>query len=257
MRSVDHAVLLGMHFEELGEIEVEVAPDGLAAIAISRGAHKKRYSYTDPNEDAVAMIGDGPQSRILIAIDGHNGSISSRIAMNFLSTRLSSHELPEITEEFIVELFTEVSRAIRQATRADGAEQPESRAAVSIAFLSGSRLQWAAMGDSPIIAVEGGNGRVLTKPEHRFVGYSDDEANHRDGLQTGSTELAPRNWVIVATDGYSDFAKVPSTTGAANVGAVLARGDVTADTYARALVEAAFAGGAGDNVGIALTQVSD
>src|SRR3712207_8440754 len=65
------AVLWGKDYVALDEIAVESAGTH-AAVAITRGRHRKAYRYTDPNEDAaVAVV--GPRATLLAVADGHNG----------------------------------------------------------------------------------------------------------------------------------------------------------------------------------------
>jgi serine/threonine protein phosphatase PrpC len=70
-------------------------------------------------------------------------------------------------------------------------------------------------------------------------------------VQRGSTELAPDEWVVVITDGLSEF--VAPLRPADVVPRVLATlAPSTAEAAARALVDTACSAGAGDNVAVAV-----
>jgi hypothetical protein len=82
------AVLHGRDFVLFGGIGS--LAEGDAALVLSRGAAKKRYSYTDPNEDCAAFaIGDGG---VLLAVaDGHHGCEAAEIAIDRILDDYAPH----------------------------------------------------------------------------------------------------------------------------------------------------------------------
>ena len=75
MRSV---FLCGRNHHRIGDLEL--VSEGRCAVSISRGGARKTYSYTDPNEDAVAFA-LGPGGELAIAADGHHGELGSEAAI--------------------------------------------------------------------------------------------------------------------------------------------------------------------------------
>jgi serine/threonine protein phosphatase PrpC len=244
-------VLMGADHTALGESEDEAAgPD--AAAAISRGARSKSYEYTDPNEDAVACVA-WERSTLLIVVDGHNGYTATPLAMGSLLDSFAGRNEPPAREDF-VEAFTDASRAIIAVTRTKGAEHPDSRVAATVALVHDQTLHWAAMGDAPLIVVSDGTARQVAGSKHVFLGWSKERENHEQ-LESGSAGLEPGAWVIATSDGYIDFAG-KSREEACNVTATLASRRSPPKELAMNLLQAAFEGGAGDNVSVAVTRVT-
>ena len=69
-------MLWGDEHTQLGERQVTAVSTNAAA-GITAGYHKKTWTYTDPNEDAVAVV-TGESGTLLVCADGHNGFASSR-----------------------------------------------------------------------------------------------------------------------------------------------------------------------------------
>jgi serine/threonine protein phosphatase PrpC len=85
----------------------------------------------------------------------------------------------------------------------------------------------------------------------RFVGYPMNRRSLKSTVSRGSQKLAPEDWVVLATDGLSEF--VAPLRPADVVPRVLATLDPpTAESAARALVDTACSAGAGDNVAVAV-----
>lgn len=237
------AVLWGKDYVALNEVAVEtVGPR--AAVAISRGRHRKAYRYTDPNEDAaVAVV--GPRATLLAVADGHNGWPATEAAINSIVQAFGDDPPPaDVDDGRMIDIFHEASNAVLDVTGVPEAESPESRTTLVVALVAGRRLQWASFGDSAVYSVTGAAAVSLAKPQHRFVGYPMPRHHVDMILDRGTVELPEHAWVVLASDGFVDFAH-PFPT------------DLVADgkqpqEVAHGLVVAAFDGGAGDNVAVAV-----
>jgi serine/threonine protein phosphatase PrpC len=117
-------------------------------------------------------------------------------------------------------------------------------------------VSWASLGDGALVIGRPGaeRGRQLNKEAMRFVGYPMDRRALAGTLQRGRAPLAPDEWVVLVTDGLSEF--VAPMRPADVVPRVLAmatrRGPGGAEAAAVALVETACSAGAGDNVAAAV-----
>ncbi|MCH8889930.1 MAG: hypothetical protein IH827_02440, partial [Myxococcales bacterium] len=78
------AILRGSESQIIGG--VSVVSEGSAAISLSQGGFKKRYSHTDPNEDAAAFA-LGEAGVLLAVADGHNGCNAAESAIDELMLR--------------------------------------------------------------------------------------------------------------------------------------------------------------------------
>jgi hypothetical protein len=78
------AILRGSESEIVGG--VSVISEGSAAISLSQGGYKKRYSHTDPNEDAAAFA-LGEAGVLLAVADGHNGCNAAEATLDELMLR--------------------------------------------------------------------------------------------------------------------------------------------------------------------------
>ena len=248
MTAVGSAVLMGEDHHDYGRIASASAGERYA-VAISRGAVPKRYSYVDPNEDAAAVFA-GDEGAVLMVVDGHNGYTSTRVASEMLASRFGPSPPTELmSREAVVDLFTEVSRAILAETTAAGASHPDSRAAMSLVILAGTEMQWASMGDAPIYFARSESATELTKPEHRFVGWSPSRDNTEDSLQLGRRPVdgAGDSWVVLTSDGFSDYAGGPAADAAMVLHSAVG-GAPSAEAAAERVLLSALSGDAADNV---------
>jgi serine/threonine protein phosphatase PrpC len=123
---------------------------------------------------------------------------------------------------------------------------------VILAIVGERMLRWAAMGDSLLATVHSST-RVafLGQRKSHFVGWPMTRDELADRLQRGLQPIADGSWVILATDGLADF--VDDLEGVLRS----ATGDEPdASLAVERLIEAAFAGGAGDNVAVAALHVA-
>jgi len=245
-----HARLWGTDHEELDEIASATAGDA-AGLAITRGRFPKAYRYEDPNEDAVAVVA-GPRATLLAVADGHNGATASHLAVEAVLDRLGDDPPDRLGDDEWLRLFTEVNEAI-VAGKGIGSPHPASNTVLVVALKAAGRLSWAAIGDAALVVARPGaeRGRQLNKEAMRFLGQPMSRRALKGALQRGGLTLAPEDWVAAVTDGLSSF--VSPLKPADVVPRVLALSpDGTAETAAVALVEAACAAGAGDNVAAAV-----
>lgn len=237
-------VLWGRDHTELGEVAVRAPVPG-AAVALSRGALPKVYHYVDPNEDAVALAAGG-RATLAVVADGHGGIEASEAAVSHMSQRLADDPPPaDLTDETLLALFHEAGEAAMTAAY-DGPQQPDSSTTLAMALVTADRLQWASYGDSAVFAGDLGHVLRLDRPLHRFLGYSISFEEMRDELSWGTYARPGGAWVVLATDGFTDYV---GTEPEEAVRQALRQGEPGA--VADALVRRAFAGGAGDNVAVA------
>lgn len=236
------AVLWGKDHTEFDDVVCEPAGER-AAVAITRGRHAKAYDYTDPNEDAAIAIA-GPRATLLAVADGHNGWPATEAAISTIVDRLGDDPPPFVSDDEMVGLFHAASEAVLDVAMRAGSPNPDSRTTLVVGLLAGRRLQWASFGDSAVYSVTQAAAVALARPQHRFVGYPMPLPVVDLLLERGTVDLPDGAWVVLATDGFIDFAR-PFPT------AVVAEG-ATAESVARGLVLAACDGGAGDNVAVAV-----
>jgi hypothetical protein len=120
-----------------------------------------------------------------------------------------------------------------------------------VALIGDGLLRWATMGDSAIFVASPTEVKRLDRPQHRFMGWPKmSREGVAENLQTGTAELRPASWVVLATDGFLDF--VPShLTSEQAIWDACATANRPSQ-FARALVEVAFSGNARDNVAVAV-----
>lgn len=237
-------MLWGKDHAELGSVGRERV--GGAALALSRGLRAKAYAYTDPNEDAVAAV-VGRRSTLIVVADGHNGLVSAQVAVEtVLEWAGDDPPAPDVSADDLVELFWAANQAILTETLRPGSEAPESRTTLALALVSPGTVQWASFGDSAVFAVTPAAGVLLNRPRLRFVGYPMPQRALASMLDHGTTELAGGEWVLVTSDGFSDFARPFPTA--------VFTDDADPGALAADLVRSAFDGGAGDNVAVGVVR---
>ena len=237
-------VLWGKDHIDLDRVAV-AASSAEVAVAITRGRHRKAYAYTDPNEDAaVAVV--GRRATLLAVADGHNGWAATEAAMTAVVSDLGDDPPPRLSDDELVDLFHRASRAVLDVTERPGFPTPDSRTTLVLALVSTGSVQWASFGDSAVYLVTGASSAQLSQSRHRFVGYPMPRQAVDHLLDRGTLEVAPGSWIVVASDGFADFARpFPTTPFAAAE---------DAEEVARRLVLAACEGGAGDNVAVGVAR---
>lgn len=188
--------LWGREHVAYGDIVVRDAGPG-SAVALTRGLHPKPYRYTDPNEDVVAAV-TGPRAALLVVADGHNGAASSEVAVATVLERLGDDPPPaDLDDEEMVRLFYDVGWAVLHATTALDRARRESRTTLSVTLVASGVLQWAAMGDSPVVVADLESAHELTVPTHHFVGWPLPAGQVDRLLQRGRAPLRETAWVAV------------------------------------------------------------
>jgi serine/threonine protein phosphatase PrpC len=242
--------LWGTDHEEL-DVIASLAVGERVGLANTRGRHKKAYRYEDPNEDSVAAV-VGPRATLLVCADGHNGALAPNLAVREVLAAFGDDPPPQLGDNDWVDLFHRVNDAV-VAAKGIGSAQPASNTVLLAALATPGRLSWAGIGDGAIVLARPGaqRGRQLNREAMRFVGHPMNRRAIKGNLQRGTTDLDPQEWVVLVTDGLSEF--VAPLRPADVVPRVLATVQPpTAEAAARALVEAACDAGAGDNVATAV-----
>lgn len=241
------AVLWGRQCDGYGDVVVTEPAPGVA-LALTRGLHPKPYRWVDPNEDVVAAV-VGPRATLLVVADAHNGALASEVAVQTVLDHVGDDPPEDLDDKELVALFAHAGGTILAETSARADQRRESRTTLSLALIADHRLRWAALGDSPVLVVQAGRGQELTSDSSHFVGWPMASFQVDRVLQRGRLALADDAWVVVASDGFSNF--TVAATAALGAEAVLSQARYAADG-ARGLIEHAFAGGAGDNVATAV-----
>lgn len=230
--------LLGRDYPELGPVGVE-ALDGGGALALSRGRFKKPYRHQDPNEDGALLVRS--DAGVLLAVsDGYNGVAASETALELAAAR-AGVLIASSGQEFrsaVLELFDDVGERLRTARR--------SRTCLVLASVTDDGCLWASFGDSSLFRSDAEG--PVTK-SNRLVLGSGLSLDAAEESWSGSFAPVGGERIALVTDGITNFtprpSEIPRTLGEAE-------DDVGA---ARALVDAALLGGAGDNVAVATLAV--
>ena len=182
--------------------------EGAVALAISRGGAAKRYSYVDPNEDAVGFA-TGPGGVLLAVADGHGGHEASEQVVGELLTHaagwIGERPWSEPWEHAAGDAICRLHDGVRY--RAAGGVNPESRTTLSFALVRPAEdlWAWASVGDSHIFRVsdeptlECGphSGKLL------FLGAPTREGDDL-GLRCGQEALARVRGLALVSDGISE-----------------------------------------------------
>ena len=244
------AELWGTDHRELDEVASATAGPR-AAIAITRGRHAKAYRYLDENEDAVAALAAPSGTTLLVCADGHNGATASHVAVREVLAALGDDPPPTLDDDGWLDVFGRVNEAVI-ATKGVGTIHPSSNTVLLAALVTGGEISWGAIGDGAIVLARPGpmRGRQLNKEAMRFVGQPMSRRQLKGTLQRGRSRLDAGEWVVLVTDGLSEF--VAPLRPADVVPRVLAEAGSDAETAALALIETACSAGAGDNVAAAV-----
>ncbi|HXX48185.1 MAG TPA: protein phosphatase 2C domain-containing protein [Myxococcota bacterium] len=235
MRSI---ALLGRDWTELGPLAVAELPDG-GAIALSRGLYPKAYAHTDPNEDAALLV-RAANGTVLAVADGFNGTKASELAVERVRAR--AEELLAASGPGFRAEVARVAAEVRAALPA----RSRSRSCLVLAALSGERCELASLGDSN--AFVAGDPHPLARQNSLLLGNSDPLPQGRAELFHWPVARADGARIALVSDGVTNFVDDLS-----RIPRLLAESASDADA-ARAIAELAFAGGAGDNVGVAVFE---
>lgn len=225
---------------EMEEPEVWSVADGVAAVFSTRAPGKE-----SPNEDAVAVLPSAPGTAVLAVADGaggqRSGSQASELAVRRLARAVADAEGADSLRSSILD---GIERA-NESVQALGVGAATTLAAVEI---SAGLVRPYHVGDSVILVV-GQRGKLkLQTVAHSPVGFAleagvmdEDEAMHHEDrhvvsnvlgnanmrIEVGSTlRLAPRDSLLLASDGLSDnlhVDEIAELVRAGNVAAAAAR----------------------------------
>ena len=227
-----------------GEI-TDVALGGVGALAMSVGRYPKPNPSVEPNEDAAFMAA-GSNALLVVVADGHLGFNAAQAAVAALQV-----EAPVLLGCSPVTAVQALELAVHTAERGvaaalAGAEDvaQSSRTALTVAIAHPGIVHVCTVGDTAAFHLKGARSRLKRfRSEDRFLG-----PHH------GPVRVDRRRWrvgdrLVIASDGLTDFADDSL------IGQIAAAQAPSLET-ARKLVEAALDGGAGDNVTVAVADLS-
>ncbi|MCZ6663179.1 MAG: protein phosphatase 2C domain-containing protein [Actinobacteria bacterium] len=245
MSDVQHSVLWGHDHPQLGVVATEeISPR--VAIALSRGKYPKGYPHLDPNEDAVAAATDG-RATLLAVADGHSGHDAATAAIQTIVDSASSllAGVGPNPQRLLRNVLEEVARAIGSTRAANSGERARSRTALSIALLAPDLVTAVGFGDTRVVLV-GRSGATFLGSPAPFLGSETELTD----VTVADSPVTPGDTVLAASDGLLDF------LGPDGLGRLAEMADgASAGGLARAAVEAAFEGAAGDNIAVAVGSV--
>ena len=247
-------LLLGREHPEFGAPTVESTGAGRSAAAISAGAHPGIPSMQHkgdrgvPNEDALALVEEGPRTLLLVA-DAHHGHEASHV----LAEKLAEGPIPDDPETLRTRVTTLSSEHARTTSRTTLSICVVDRAA-GRAF----GLQW---GDSSIATVTETETVRRTMPVPTYV---DADTVSTTPPQRFAFDLKGVRFVLAYTDGVNEcHYRSPATSIQPHHVQMLARnaeGDVTvfADMLARRALRGVEGNPGGqDNIALGVTRVVD
>jgi serine/threonine protein phosphatase PrpC len=262
------AILRGSQSQIIGG--VSVVSEASAAISISQGGFKKRYSHTDPNED-TAGFALGEAGVLLAVADGHNGCNAAESAIDELMLRADAILAGDrnTSDEWWNKQFAETIGAIQTTlvSRVAQGVRGHSRTTLALALVLPGEdlLAFASVGDSHIFRVcpnEVVDLGAQGEGSRCFLGNpADDLEKLVKNSVVGVESLANTKAVILATDGISESGigvDVPEfTVSECAAGADRSAPELRPLRLARSVAEAALAAHqrhrAGDNIAAAVT----
>ncbi len=233
--------LRGRDYPELGPLALVALP-GAGALALSRGVEPKPYAYVDPNEDG-ALLAASDAGVLAAVVDGFNGVAASERALAAVAAGAEALIAAE-ARDFAGRaraLALEVSRSLRAVA--------PSQTCLLFAVRRGSELRFATFGDSLLFRASKPDAASLETP-HVLGPKLSARALSLTGFWHGSLSLAPGERVALVSDGVTNFISDPLALRAC------LRDAPDAAASARAIARAAFDGGAGDNVAVAVLDGS-
>jgi serine/threonine protein phosphatase PrpC len=239
-------VLAGPEAPTLGRFTMRaLAP--VAAIAMSAGRLPKVPPPLDPNEDA-AMVAVGPHATLAVVIDGHLGFDTAGALVTSFKDQAETVVVRPVDDplETLSDIVEDAHSASYKALVDVGSERARSGAALSAALVVDDRVYVTTIGDT-LVMLTGQRGRPRAfRRTQTFL------AQHQGRVRVESARIPPRGRLLMATDGLVDF------TSEGQVAALLT-GTVEqqARDAARAMLDAALMGGAGDNVTVLCLDVDN
>jgi serine/threonine protein phosphatase PrpC len=205
------AILRGSESPIIGG--VSMISEGSAAISLSRGGFKKRYSHTDPNEDAAAFA-LGEAGVLLAVADGHNGCDAAESAIDELMLRAGAlltrngNTADEWWRKHALETISAIQTAL--VSRVAQGVRGHSRTTLALALVLPGEdlLAFASVGDSHIFRMCPNEVVDLGTHSEGLRCFLGNPANDLDAFAKNSVvgveSLANTRAVILATDGISE-----------------------------------------------------
>lgn len=177
------------------------------------------------------------------------------MAVDRVLDRFGDDPPADVDRDALADVFAEVDTAIFEAALTEPPRRRDSATTLVTALVARGHVVWGTVGDSVAIAAAPGATRMLGTVSRRYLGQT---SPGRPGavapfVSTGRIGVPPGTWIVLATDGYSDWA--PSGGDVARATGLWTAASTTADEVVGRLMEQARVGGAGDNVGIAVARV--
>ncbi len=231
------ALLLGSDHIELEQIAIEELTPNIA-IGISRGRFPKGYPHLDPNEDAVFAATDGTTT-ILVVADGHSGFEAAHAAVAAIE-RATPQALDQEPVAAVASLTEAAIRAVATEVPQLPAPRDESATSITIAAITEENMAVTTIGDTAAFTT---TRRRATRIglDTGFLSPSTDQGSIRiEASSAGSNSV-----IVLTSDGFLDFAPTPNDV-------LQSLQAMPSKKAVNMLVRAAFAGGAGDNIAVAV-----
>lgn len=238
------AALWGDEHTELGETAVtELAPN--AAVALSRGKFPKGYPHVDPNEDVVLVATDGA-NWVLAVADGHNGFDAAHAAMSAVRNNAKTTLAQATTdpESALRDSFDMAKSAIAESLVDVEDDRLLSATALTLVIIGAGRLTALTMGDTGAVLIRNGRARRLGRTTKFLNPHADLRV-----ADLAQVDQQAGDRVLVASDGLFDFVGRSPRRALTQLSDLHPTNSVD---LAGAAIERAFAGGAGDNIAVAV-----
>jgi len=234
------ALLVGSDHTELNEVAIkEVTPN--LAIGISCGRFPKGYPHVDPNEDAAFAATDGNTS-ILAVADGHHSFDAACTAITAIAEAATAPTTDETAQLIVRRLTVTAIDAVAATVPLLPPPRDTSRTALTVAVIRDDSFATTTIGDTACFVATRRRAKRLGTPTDFLSPGTDPVAF---GVET--VRLPPRGTVVVASDGFLDFVGNPRRL-------LRSTSSVHASECAERLLDAAFSGGAGDNIAVAIAH---
>ena len=236
------AMLLGEDHPALGEIAL-LEPHPGVGLALSAGHFPKLPPSVDANEDAV-LAAASTTTALLAVADGHHGFAAARASIAAIHHGAADLLADASTARRLVVMALQTAAAAVAAAVGSEAHRSPSRTALTVAAVERDQIATATIGDTVALLVGGRRPKILGKPTPFLDGDTDPGK-----LRVHLARLEPEGSLVLMSDGAFQFLgrhwprRVADTTSGLEAGAA-----------ADALVQAAFAAGAGDHVAVAVLR---
>jgi serine/threonine protein phosphatase PrpC len=237
----DIGVLWGDQHPVFGVIE-SLALDSRCAIALSAGRLPKPTPKVDPNEDAVLAI-LGTDGYVLAVADGHRGSDAARGALMGVAAAAAgaAPDAAARPERFVSDLFRAAASGVAATLENVEEARQRSRTALTLTLVARGKSVQGTAGDT-VVTQLGRRSWRRTTSSAPYLGP------HGPLPRARRRRLRKDLPLVSASDGLTDFLGADWRSIAADA---LMQED-SPEPAARALVQAACAAGAGDNIAVAV-----